>query len=397
MSTFLVAFDKCKGSLSSHQLCNLAETVLKDRFPDSDVRKVPLTDGGDGFVEILTEAGKGRFHDTWVVDSIGREKKVNFGVCEIQNLNRQVIEYLELPKYGKLAIVEMAVAAGLADLPVEKHNPWETSTFGVGQILKETAKLGVDSVLLGIGGSSTIDAGIGALSALGACFEYNGVQSARIPYPSSWSSITGVNFDDLAKLPPIKVACDVGNILLGENGATSCYGPQKGLVKNEIILFEEELKKILTSFTPYFPDALEKSKNNGSGAAGGLGYGLSLVYDVSLVQGFNLIRDWFSIDQQIQEASFVITGEGRFDKSSLYGKGPFEILRLSDDYRTPSLIMAGSVDKESVAEVFRQYQSCDVIAFGRSDWTLDKNLHFAKEQFSKTLHEYNFPKINACF
>jgi glycerate kinase len=396
MSNFLVAFDKCKGSLTSHDLCNLAETVLKGRFPNSTISKVPLTDGGEGFVQILTEAGRGSFHDLQVIDSIGREKLVNFGICDIRNLNSRVIEYLDLPKQGKLAIVEMAVAAGLADLPTEKRNPWETSTYGVGQILKETGKLGVDAVLLGIGGSSTNDAGIGALSALGANFEYDSEESLDIPYPSTWSSIKAVKFDDLVELPPIKVACDVGNTLFGENGATSCYGPQKGLSLDEIIQFEEELKKILTSFTPYFPDALDKSNKKGSGAAGGMGYGLSLAYDVSLVEGFNLVSNWFGVDKQIQEANFVITGEGRFDKSSLYGKGPFEILRLADGCKTPSLIMAGSVEEEAVTTVSRQFQFCDVIAFGRPDWTLDKNLYFAKEQFTETLHKFVFPEIDEC-
>lgn len=393
MNKFLVAFDKCKGSLTAHELCNLAENVLLERFPESEIYKVPLTDGGEGFAQILTEAGKGKIHQIQVGDSLGREKKAHFGICEIPSLNERVIKYLNLPDQGKLAIIEMAEAVGLADVPVDQRNPWETSTYGVGQMLKAAVEHGADIILLGIGGSSTNDAGMGALAALGTTFFTQQGEPVSFPCPSSWTSIVDVNFDQLVNLPPVRIACDVDNVLLGQNGATACYGPQKGLAEEQIDQFEQEIRNLLTSLSSTFPDVFEKSKVNGSGAAGGMGYGLSLAYDVSLVQGFNLVSDWFGIDEQIHDATLVITGEGRFDKTSLSGKGPFEILRLADGKNTHSLVMAGSVDEESAGEVSKKFRFCDVVAFGRKDWTLEKNLSLAEEQFTKTLLEYNFPDL----
>lgn len=397
MNRFLVAFDKCKGSLSAHELCNLGEKVLTERYPNSEICKVPLTDGGEGFALILTEAGKGKIHQVQVHDSLGREKNAHFGICEIPNLNERVIKYLNLPNQGRLAIIEMAEAAGLADIPVDQRNPWKTSTYGVGEILKAAVEHGTDVILLGIGGSSTNDAGMGALAALGATFINQEGEPVRFPYPSSWASIVDVNFDQLVNLPPVRIACDVDNILLGQNGATACYGPQKGLAEEQVNQFEEIIRNLLTSLSSTFPDVFEKSKVKGSGAAGGMGYGLSLAYNVSLVQGFNLVRDWFGIEEQIHEATLVITGEGRFDKTSLSGKGPFEILRLADGKNTPSLVIAGSVDEESVGEVSKDFRFCDIVAFGRKDWTLEKNLSLAEEQFTKTLLEYNFSRFGQNF
>lgn len=124
MLHFLVACDKCKGSLSAFEICESAALALQKRFSESKVTQVPLTDGGEGFCRILTTSASGKIHSLNVLDSVGRNKKVHFGVCNIENLNSEVIKTLDLPSYGNLAIVEMAQAAGLADLPVSEQNPW---------------------------------------------------------------------------------------------------------------------------------------------------------------------------------------------------------------------------------------------------------------------------------
>ena len=135
----------------------------------------------------------------------------------------------------------------------------------------------------------------------------------------------------------------------------------------------------------------EKSDAIGSGAAGGMGYGLSLFYNVSMIKGFDLISSWFSIDELINNADFVITGEGRFDKTSLNGKGPFEVIRQSSQSDIPSLVLAGSVDNEVKRHVKGKFNNCDLLAFGRSDWTLEKNLLLARDQFTSSLQNYPFP------
>ena len=393
MTHFLVACDKCKGSLSAFEMCNLAESVLSERFPTSDVTKVPLTDGGEGFCEILTLGAQGVLHSIEVLDSVGSKQKVQYGICDVEKLSPKVIKFLNLPSCGNLGIVEMAQAAGLADLPESKRNPWETSTFGVGQILKEVAGFGVDVILLGIGGSSTNDIGIGALNALGLSLKSHDNNEISFPIPSVWKNVAGIDIDGLDSLPPIRIACDVDNQLFGKTGATAQYGPQKGLAEKDIEKFQEQIKRILKILESHRTDIFELSKSKGSGAAGGMGFGLSIFYDVSLVHGFDLISSWFEIDHKIEEADYVITGEGRFDQTSLCGKGPFEIIRLSNLKDTPSLVLAGSFDSKTAIEISGKFTSCDLIPFGRSDWSLDKNLSRANQNFTETLTGYDFPNL----
>ena len=391
MNKFLVAFDKCKDSLSAPEICDLAERVLIKRFPETRVTKVPLTDGGEGFVQILSAEVEASIESVKVMNSIGKETTAKFGLCKIEKLHYSIIKKLHLPASGNLAILEMAECVGLADLPNELRNPWETSTFGVGQLLRKTADLGVDAILLGIGGSSTNDIGLGALVALGATIKNKNHEKVPFPYPLNWSDVSEIDFDDLVELPPITIACDVENKLLGESGATAIYGPQKGLAVEDIGKFEDEIKRILTLINSKISKVFEKSDAIGSGAAGGMGYGLSLFYNVSMIKGFDLISSWFSIDELINNADFVITGEGRFDKTSLNGKGPFEVIRQSSQSDIPSLVLAGSVDNEVKHHVKGKFKNCALLAFGRSDWTLEKNLLLARDQFTSSLQNYPFP------
>ena len=156
-------------------------------------------------------------------------------------------------------------------------------------MLLEAARLGVDAILLGIGGSSTNDIGLGALHALGLSIKNEKQEEIPFPSPSTWTNIRELGPESLSDLPPIRIACDVENQLLGEFGATAQYGPQKGLPKNEIDHFESEITSLLNLLKSKEPRTFDLAKVNGSGAAGGMGFGLSLFYEVSLVQGFQLL------------------------------------------------------------------------------------------------------------
>ena len=393
MANFLVACDKCKGSLSAFEVCSLAKYVLQQRFPGSQIVEVPLTDGGEGFTDILTCGATGLFHPIKVKDSIGNQKQAKIGLCEIAKLPASVTQALELPSSGKLAIVEMAQSAGLADLTSDQRNPWQTSTYGVGQMLLEAARLGVDAILLGIGGSSTNDIGLGALHALGLSIRNEMHEEIPFPSPSTWTNIRNLDAESLSDLPPIRIACDVENQLLGEFGATAQYGPQKGLPKSEIGLFESEIKDLLNLLKSKEPKTFDLAKANGSGAAGGMGFGLSLFYEVSLVQGFQLISSWFEIEKKIKKADFVITAEGRFDQTSMDGKGPYEIVKVAQQNSTQSLVIAGSVDDKVAVQLSKNFPDCSFISFGRSDWTMEKNLSCARENFLSTLLKYPFSDL----
>ncbi len=393
MANFLLACDKCKGSLSAFEICSLAKSVLLRRFPDSQVVEAPLTDGGEGFTDILTREASGVLHPIEVKDSIGNQKKVKMGICEIDKLPVSVAQILELPSSGKLAIVEMAQSAGLADLTSHQRNPWRTSTYGVGQMLLEAAGLGVEAILLGIGGSSTNDIGLGALHALGLSIRNEMHEEIPFPSPSTWTNIRNLDAESLSDLPPIRIACDVENQLLGEFGATAQYGPQKGLPKNEIDHFESEITSLLNLLESKEPRTFDLAKVNGSGAAGGMGFGLSLFYEVSLVQGFQLLSSWLEIENKIKKADFVITAEGRFDQTSMDGKGPYQVVKVSHQNSTQSLVIAGSIDDEVAVKLSRNFPDCSFISFGRSDWTIEKNLSCARDNFTSTLRNYPFPNL----
>jgi glycerate kinase len=185
----------------------------------------------------------------------------------------------------------------------------------------------------------------------------------------------------------------VENQLLGEFGATAQYGPQKGLPKEEIGLFESEIKSLLNLLQLQEPKTFDLAKVNGTGAAGGMGFGLSLFYDVSLVQGFELISSWFEIENKIKQADFVITAEGRFDQTSMDGKGPYQIIRTSQRNSTASLVIAGSIDDKVVEQASKNFPDCSFVSFGRSDWTIEKNLSSARENFISTLEEFPIPHL----
>ena len=393
MEKFLVAFDKCKGSLSASELCELTENYLKKRYLGCQVKKAPLTDGGEGFVEILTEAVNGTLHSVSVKNSIGEFQSANIGIAQMADLPAVVVSYFQLPENGKLGIVEMAQSAGLADLAIDHRNPWKTSTYGVGEMLKEASLLGVSAILLGIGGSSTNDIGLGALAALGASFWDQHNQKITNPFPDLWQHINRIEFDDLLSLPPLFVACDVDNPLLGENGATAQYGPQKGLPLDEVNQFEEQIIHCKDLLQLSFEDVDVFARFKGCGAAGGIGYGLSLPYSVSLVPGFDLISKWLDLPSLVEDADIVLTGEGRFDKTSLSGKGPFELLRLADEKLKSSILLAGSIEYDAVSDVCKKFHNCELLQFGKSEWSLEKNLSLAEERFIDTLSAFSFENM----
>ena len=228
----LAAFDKCKDSLSAREICALARKVASATPFNHDVHCLPLTDGGEGFAELLTYAKEGTYCSIFAQDSLGEEKEVKVGIVPSGKLDLSLREFTDLPSQGNWAVVEMSSIAGLSDLPQEKRNPWLTSSVGVGQLLAGVSSLGVSAIILGIGGSSTNDMGLGALSALGVNFFDRDGKLISFPVPECWSRIAKISAEKLITLPPIRIACDVSNQLLGEKGATFQFGPQKGLSAN---------------------------------------------------------------------------------------------------------------------------------------------------------------------
>ena len=268
----------------------------------------------------------------------------------------------------------MASVCGLSDLQPEQRNPWRTSTIGVGDLLLHAKANEADCILLGIGGSSTNDAGIGALCALGMeCGKING-QSIKFPSPDTWSDLSLSGQSDIASMPPIRIACDVDNPLLGEDGATKQFGLQKGLKVNELNNLEASMVRMLDQLKEFFPQAHRLSKMAGAGAAGGIGFGLSLIGDVKLVGGFELVSQWLDLENEIGKADLIFTGEGKFDQTSCRGKGPFQMLSLAKVANKKAVLFCGSIDLDLVDNCNKKFPNVLFVPIAQKNTPLLENL-----------------------
>ncbi len=387
----LAAFDKCKDSLAASELCKLTQDTLESRVGQYAVDIVPLSDGGEGFVQILTTEVKGEFIPFNASDSVGKKKEVQIGVCKLSNLSVLAKDFLKLPDEGKIGIIEMASIVGLADLKVEERNAWKTSSKGVGEVLAFCASLKLDAILLGIGGSSTNDMGVGALKSLGFEFIDSTGHSISFPSPETWSSVSTIKAGCMVSLPPLTIACDVRNPLLGPMGATHQFGKQKGLDSDARDCLEKKMEEMLALMGTIFSDVAVSAKAEGSGAAGGIGFGLGLAYKVNFVPGFDLISSWCDIPSKIRRCDILITGEGRFDKTSMQGKAPFELIRKAHQAGKKTYVFAGSVEEETKKICEKEYASLEIYEFGKLGVTLEDKLTNASSHLISSLNDVMFP------
>ena len=301
---FVLAPDKFKGSLTGMQFCKVVEEHLKKIIPKSEILSLPLSDGGDGTIEILKYHLKGKLIHVEVNDPLFRPIQTSY-------LFMDTIE---------TAFVEMAGASGMALLKPEEQNCFYTTTFGTGEVILDAIGQGAKTIILGIGGSATNDCGIGMANALGYKFEdKNGNELS--PIGKNLSRIHNINthnvFKDLKHID-FKVACDVTNPLYGKQGAAYIYGPQKGASENEIKLLDDGLKYIAKVFVKQFGKDVQNIK--GAGAAGGMGAGTSVFLNAELQSGIDLVKDLIGFDEKIKHADWIVTGEGKLDSQTLSGK-----------------------------------------------------------------------------
>lgn len=320
----LIAFDKFKDSLSARQACDTALKALGERHPDWSVDTCPLADGGEGFSSILTAAAHGQMLTVPVAGPRGQPLTAGFGLVPLQRIPALARSLLNLPAGagGLVAVIEMAAASGLAVLPDIQRDPWQTTTRGTGELIRAATGHGVAAILVGVGGSATNDLGLGALHALGFSFlDVNG-QKIDEPVPAHWPRIMRITGSILHPLPPIRIACDVNNPLLGPNGATAVFGPQKGLRPEELFRMEHECARLGLMLCGHCHQSDSLMDMPGGGAAGGIAFGLMAAARAQLLPGIDLVSAWLDLEARIAAADLVITGEGRFDDSSLQGKGP---------------------------------------------------------------------------
>ena len=343
----LLAFDKFKDSLAAGPACVAAAAALRTRHPDWQLDLCPLADGGEGFAEILTTAAGGSLSSISVTGPRSAAVAAGFGLVpwkKIPTAARALLKLpASLPDSAEIAVIEMAAASGLALLPANQRDPWQTTTLGTGQLIAAAAQAGAAAIVLGVGGSATHDLGLGALSVLGLEFlSFNG-ENIRPPIPARWDLIDRLAGKIPASLPPIRIACDVSNPLLGRNGAAAVYGPQKGLLPADLIRLDHVSARLGLLLCAHSGGSDALMDQPGAGAAGGIAFGLMAAANAQLLPGFELVAAWLDLDARIAAADLIITGEGRFDASSLSGKGPGAVAARALARGTPVHLIAGRV------------------------------------------------------
>ncbi|MBN2235540.1 MAG: glycerate kinase [Opitutales bacterium] len=387
----LIAFDKFKGSMSAREACLTAEEALQERHPDWECRSTPLTDGGEGFAEIITDALDGALVSDTSTYPDRRRGTALRGRIESAKVPQRLREILQLPPEGDLAIVEMAQTAGyglVAD--PDKRNPWKLTTFGVGEQLRSASEPGVSAILMGIGGSATNDLGCGALEALGLrAYDPNG-NPVRTTTPEHWNGV--VRFDPCPVLarPALRIACDVSNPLHGPDGAAAVFGPQKGLKDDGIPRMRKEMERIGALLVRAFAGPGTLAQQPGMGAAGGIAFGLSLAWpNTLLVPGFDCVSNALGIDKHLDWADMVITGEGRFDATSLSGKGPGSMVLYARHRRIQTWVMAGQIEA-ALMQNAETSEGVRYIPVSDPDIPLNESLRMGIESLRKAIHR-TFP------
>jgi glycerate kinase len=341
----LVAFDKFKDALDARAACAAAAGALRAKHPDWTLDLCPLTDGGEGFAENLTLAAGGRLESIEVSGPDGRPVEAALGWVEIDRLPpaARVRLALAVPAIGKddkLAIVELASASGLGLLPPTGRDPWRTSSRGTGELLAVAGRT-ARAIVLGVGGSATNDLGCGALAALGLQFLDAFGAVVQPPVPHRWDEV--VRLEGRVHLPPLTIACDVTNPLLGVRGATATFGPQKGLATPDVRRLDALAGRMAATLCDYFGQPRNQMEVPGCGAAGGAAFGLMVAAGARLAPGFDLVADWLNLPERIAAADLVLTGEGRFDGTSLGGKAPGTLAAQARRLGKPAQVFAGSL------------------------------------------------------
>ncbi|HYP17747.1 MAG TPA: glycerate kinase, partial [Opitutus sp.] len=343
----LLAFDKFKDAIDAPSACDVAALALRSARPRWSVDACPLTDGGDGFCEILTRAAGGRFVSASVTGPRGEPLCASVGLVRRGSLSPLALAQLDMPG-GRaddlLAVVESATASGLARLRPENRDPWQTTTRGTGQLLQAATAAGVAGIVLGIGGSATNDVGAGALSALGLRFLDSQGRALDSVVPAQWPAIGSIGGEISPALPPIRIACDVRNPLLGPSGCTATFGPQKGLALADVCAMETATAGLAKLLAKHGGLDDSTAARPGAGAAGGLAFGLMTVAGARLLPGFDLVAAWLNLDARIAAADLVLTGEGRWDGSSRNGKAAGEMVRRARAAGREVHVFVGSAD-----------------------------------------------------
>ncbi len=331
----VVAIDSLKGSLSSLEAGQAIKEGVRVVYPEADVIVRPLADGGEGTVEALAIGMGGELVQVSVTGPLGEAVTAQYGILKADGAR------------PKTAIIEMSAAAGITLVPDEKRNPMHTTTYGVGELIKDAIDNGCRHFIVGIGGSATNDGGIGMLQALG--YDFLDKDGAPVGYGGSGlQSIARIKGDNvLAELKDctFRVACDVTNPLCGPMGSSAIYGPQKGATPEMV----EELDEALLHYAELSKQTFDHADRlyPGTGAAGGMGFAFLTYTNAVLESGIKIVLEETRLEEVMKDADFVITGEGRLDSQTAQGKAPIGVAHLAKKHGKKVLAFAGCLTPDA--------------------------------------------------
>ena len=312
MKKIIVAIDSFKGCLTSAEANQAACEGILSKMPDAKVVQVPVSDGGEGFLEAFQTAMGGSIVEVKVKDPLMRSI---------------VAQYLI---QGDTAVIEIAKASGLTLLKPEERNPMVATSYGTGQLVVDAVRRGCKHIIVGLGGSATSDCGIGMLRAIIDSFAKHG------------------NWDDVRELDDVRftIATDVTNPLCGENGAAHVFAPQKGATHEQVLVLDARAKRFANVSAMHLGRDCQNMP--GAGAAGGLGYAFLQYMNADCRSGIDLLLDTIHFDDLLQDADLVITGEGSADRQTLMGKLPYGILQRAKKCGVPVILIAGRIAEEQL-------------------------------------------------
>lgn len=327
----VVAIDSLKGSLTSLEAGEAIQEGILRAISDAEVIVRPLADGGEGTVEALTRGMNGRYEKITVTDPLGRPTDAVYGILEDLHT----------------AIIEMSAAAGITLIDAKDRNPMNTTTYGVGEMIKDAIGKGCRHFFIGIGGSATNDGGIGMLQALGyGMLDTEGKQvSLGAKGLAELVSITDEDVLPELKKCTFQIACDVKNPLCGEKGCSAVFGPQKGATPDMITQMDSWLGKYALLTANRYKKA--DSQYPGTGAAGGMGFAFLSYMNAELRSGVQIVLEETKLEEYVKDADIVVTGEGCLDGQSVMGKAPIGVAALAKKHHKKVIAFAGCVTEDA--------------------------------------------------
>lgn len=323
----VISPDSFKDSLSAKQVANAIADGLSDVMPDIECLCVPVADGGEGTMSALVDATNGSRHKVSVTGPLGTPVRAEFGLLGD----------------GVTAVIEMASASGIELVPYEQRNPMVATSFGTGELVSAALDLGVENIIVAIGGSATNDGGMGMMSALGVRF----LADYGKPVSPNGEGLLELASMDVKGLDPrladtrFICACDVDNPLTGDKGASAVFGPQKGATPQMIKALDDALQRYATIIKSDL--GIDVEKQPGSGAAGGMGSALMAFMQAELKPGIQIVLEAVELERKLHGADLVITGEGRIDGQTIHGKTPVGVSRLAQSKGIPVIALAGAL------------------------------------------------------